>query len=166
MLVCLHQDSLHDLQPLSATNNPRRIRKEVVEEPRHLSTWQSVTLHFTQLLEPGLPATPSRVKPGWPAEAEGPTLTELHCELGWPAPCPAHGKTSGGRLGHQSPARVFWSNSRWKNYRRSPNNSRPATWGARNRSSNASLTSTTLSSLAGPTIKCLSLRSRQMPSSA
>eukprot|EP00971_Amphidinium_carterae_P058091 1148965-Amphidinium_carterae.1 len=157
---------MNTTQPLSATNNLRWNRTEGVDKPWRPSTWQSVTLHFTQLLPPGLPANPIRLKPGWPAATKGLDLTEIHCELGWPAPCPARGRTSGGKHGHQYPVRVFWSNSLWQNCRRSPSNSRPAAWGARSRSSNASLTSTTPNSLAGPTTNCLPPRSRQTPSSA
>eukprot|EP00971_Amphidinium_carterae_P055503 1093891-Amphidinium_carterae.1 len=83
-----------DLQPLSGT--------EVVAKPRRSSTWQSATLHFTQLLPTGLQADPNRDKPGWPAATKGPSLTATHCELGWPAQCPKHGKTFGGKHGHQS----------------------------------------------------------------
>eukprot|EP00971_Amphidinium_carterae_P167737 3323674-Amphidinium_carterae.1 len=91
---------MNDPQPLPATNNLRWNRTEEVDQPWRSSSWQSVTLHFTQLSSPGLPATPNRVQPGLPAATEGPALTDLHCELGWPAPCPVHGKTSGGKHGH------------------------------------------------------------------
>eukprot|EP00971_Amphidinium_carterae_P340347 6478649-Amphidinium_carterae.2 len=109
----------------SYTNQLRWNRNEEVGPPWRSSTWQSVSLHFTQLGAPGWPASPHKDKPGCPADLQTTSLAAL-VELGRPAQWPPHGKIYGGKLGHLSPARVCWNKSQWRSSKRSRKSSKHA----------------------------------------